>query len=126
MKWISFVNLVLLLTFSASKGQEIEKFNFETISDNINNTILDSSGLYWIATSEGLNMFDGNKMHSFFSTLSQQNTILNNSIDNIIELDNLDLVFVSKDILRHMSNLEVGDELLLKRVVRHFNISMAG
>ena len=65
MKWISFVNLVLLLTFSASKGQEIEKFNFETISDNINNTILDSSGLYWIATSEGLNMFDGNKMHSF-------------------------------------------------------------
>lgn len=97
MKLISFVNLVLLLTFSASKGQEIEKFNFETISDNINNTILDSSGLYWIATSEGLNMFDGNKMHSFFSTLSQQNTILNNSIDNIIELDNLDLVFVSKD-----------------------------
>ena len=97
MKWISFVNIILLVTFSISHAQEIERFNFETISDDINNTILDSSGLYWIATSEGLNMFDGNKMHSFFSTLSQQNTILNNSIDNIIELDNLDLVFISKD-----------------------------
>jgi ligand-binding sensor domain-containing protein len=97
MKWISFVNIILLVTFSISHAQEIERFNFETISDDINNTILDSSGLYWIATSEGLNMFDGNKMHSFFSNLSQQNTILNNSIDNIIELDNLDLVFISKD-----------------------------
>ena len=66
MKWISFVNIILLVTFSISHAQEIERFNFETISDDINNTILDSSGLYWIATSEGLNMFDGNKMHSFF------------------------------------------------------------
>ena len=41
-------------------------------------------------------MFDGNKVHSFYSILSDKKSILNNSISSIIEIDKK-LLFVSKD-----------------------------
>ena len=42
-------------------------------------------------------MFDGNKVHSFYSILSDKKSILNNSISSIIEIDKKNLLFISKD-----------------------------
>ncbi len=41
-------------------------------------------------------MFDGNKIHSFQSILSENNSLLNSEVKNIIEVDN-NLLFIGKD-----------------------------
>ena len=76
---------------------QINEFDFELSSKKINTTIQDSYGLTWIATEEGLNMFDGKTVHSFESILADNTTLINNSIFNIIELNNKELLFISKD-----------------------------
>tara|TARA_A100001011_G_scaffold400731_1_gene518057 strand:- start:195 stop:3548 length:3354 start_codon:yes stop_codon:yes gene_type:complete len=86
-----------LIFYSQIQAQKLAEFDYEITSKNVNTTIVDSYGLYWIATKEGLNMFDGNNVHTFFSVLSNKRSILNNSISSIIELENKDLVFISKD-----------------------------
>jgi hypothetical protein len=91
------LSFFLLLIFNQTNAQNLLEFNYDITSKNVNSTVVDSHGLYWIATKEGLNMFDGNKVHSFYSILSDKKSILNNSISSIIELDNKNLVFVSKD-----------------------------
>ena len=40
-------------------------------------------------------MFDGNKIHSFQSILSENNSLLNSEVKNIIEVDN-NLLFIGK------------------------------
>ena len=42
-------------------------------------------------------MFDGKIVHSFESILADNTTLINNSIFNIIELNNKELLFISKD-----------------------------
>ena len=76
---------------------QISEFTSELSSKKINTTIQDSYGLTWIATQEGLNMFDGKIVHNFESILADNTTLINNSIINIIELKNKELLFVSKD-----------------------------
>ena len=85
-----------LISVVCSYGQ-IKEFDFELASKKINTTIQDSYGLTWIATEEGLNMFDGKIVHSFESILADNTTLINNSIFNIIELNNKELLFISKD-----------------------------
>ncbi len=76
---------------------QISEFTSELSSKKINTTIQDSYGLTWIATEEGLNMFDGKIVHNFESILADNTTLINNSIFNIIELNNKELLFISKD-----------------------------
>ena len=76
---------------------QLSEFTSELSSKKINTTIQDSYGLTWIATEEGLNMFDGKIVHYFESILADDKTIINNSIQNIIELKNKELLFISKD-----------------------------
>ena len=68
---------------------QISEFTSELSSKKINTTIQDSYGLTWIATEEGLNMFDGKIVHNFESILADNTTLINNSIFNIIEHSNL-------------------------------------
>ena len=42
-------------------------------------------------------MYDGVKVHRFESILSDENSLLNSNIDRIRELENGDLLFLSKD-----------------------------
>ena len=63
----------------------------------ITNSLVDSYGLEWIATEEGLNMYDGIKVHRFESILSDEKSLLNSNIERIRELENGDLLFLSKD-----------------------------
>ncbi|OUW75180.1 MAG: hypothetical protein CBD64_00690, partial [Flavobacteriaceae bacterium TMED204] len=72
-------------------------FPYELSSNKINASIVDSYGLTWIATEEGLNMFDGKKVHVFTSVLSDNKSLLNSAIINIIELKNKELIFISRD-----------------------------
>ena len=85
-----------MISVVCSYGQ-IKEFDFELVSKKINTTIQDSYGLTWIATEEGLNMFDGKIVHNFESILADNTTLINNSILNIIELNNKELLFISKD-----------------------------
>ena len=95
--------LICYLLFSLTLGVnnfsfgQISEFNSELSSKKIKTTIEDSYGLTWIATEEGLNMFDGKIVHSFESILADNKTLINNSIENIVELKNKELLFVSKD-----------------------------
>ena len=59
---------------------QLSEFNFDLSSKKIITTIQDSYGLTWIATEEGLNMFDGKIVHSFESILADNTTLINNSI----------------------------------------------
>ena len=72
-------------------------FPYELSSSKISASIVDSYGLTWIATEEGLNMFDGKKVHVFTSVLSDNKSLLNSAIINIIELKNKELIFISRD-----------------------------
>ena len=94
LKYILFSLLVGLL-FRPVFAQ-FSEFNFDLSSKKINSSVFDSKGLFWIATQEGLDMFDGNKVHSFQSILSENNSLLNSEIKNIIEVDN-NLLFIGKD-----------------------------
>ena len=86
-----FVGLLFRPVFS-----QFSEFNFDLSSKKINSSVFDSKGLFWIATEEGLDMFDGNKIHSFQSILSENNSLLNSEVKNIIEVDN-NLLFIGKD-----------------------------
>ena len=93
------ISLQLLYIVSAVNfsSAQLNEFTSELSSKKINTTIQDSYGLTWIATQEGLNMFDGNIVHDFESILADNKTLINNSVQNIIELKNKELLFVSKD-----------------------------
>lgn len=86
---------VFLIQFCELFSQLVE-FETELSSKKINVSIFDSKDLFWIATEEGLDMYDGNNIHNFQSILSEKNSLLNSSIQNIIEINNK-LLFVSKD-----------------------------
>ena len=93
------ISLQLLYIASAVNfsSAQLNEFKSELSSKKINTTIQDSYGLTWIATEEGLNMFDGKMVHNFESILADNKTLINNSVQNIIELKNKDLLFISKD-----------------------------
>lgn len=86
-----FVGLLFRPVFS-----QFSELNFNLSSKKINSSVFDSKGLFWIATDEGLDMFDGNKIHSFQSILSENNSLLNSEVKKIIEVDN-NLLFIGKD-----------------------------
>ena len=69
LKKISFI--VFLILFKKVAFTQFSEFNFDLSSKKINSSVFDSKGLFWIATEEGLDMFDGNKIHSFQSILSE-------------------------------------------------------
>ena len=54
---------------------QINEFKSELSSKKIKTTVQDSYGLTWIATEEGLNMFDGKIVHSFESILADNKTL---------------------------------------------------
>ena len=95
----SIFNPFLLLSVFSIQFCELfsQLVEFETeLSSNkltfpflIQRLIFDS---YW----RGLDMYDGNNIHNFQSILSRKNSLLNSSIQNIIEIDDK-LLFVSKD-----------------------------
>ena len=93
MKTIKFLFFVLLLNKTFS---QLSEFEHQLSSKKINVSIFDSKDLFWIATEDGLDMYDGNNIHNFQSILSEKNSLLNSSIQNIIEIDKK-LLFVSKD-----------------------------
>ena len=91
------IQIFTLIGINYSSYSQLREFTSELSSKKITTTIQDSYGLTWIATEEGLNMFDGKIVHSFESILADNNTLINNSIENIIELKNKELLFISKD-----------------------------
>ena len=91
------IQIFTLIGIDYFSYSQLREFTSELSSKKINTTIQDSYGLTWIATEEGLNMFDGKIVHSFESILADNNTLINNSIENIIELKNRELLFISKD-----------------------------
>ena len=86
----------ILLISNISIGQ-LSEFQNKLSSKKINASIVDSYGLMWIATEEGLNMFDGKKVHVFTSVLSDKESLINSIVSRIIELETNDLLFVSKN-----------------------------
>ena len=92
-----FLIVLSFLFFCVTSFGQFESFNENLSSNKISASIVDSYGLLWIATEEGLNMYDGIKVHKFESILSDENTILNSNVDRIRELKNGDLLFTSKD-----------------------------
>jgi len=88
--------LVIHLLITIKVNAQLVEFESDLSSKKINVSIFDSKDLFWIATEEGLDMFDGNKIHKFQSILSEKNSLLNSSIQNIIEINNK-LLFVGKD-----------------------------
>ena len=95
--YVNFIQAIFLslLSFNLIYSQ-FNEFQFDLSSKKINTSIYDSQGLFWIATDEGLNMFDGNSVHNFQSVLSENNSLLNSEIKSIIEFDK-DLLLVGKD-----------------------------
>ena len=90
-----FSHLLLIISFPLFS--QFNELKYDLSSKKITNSLVDSYGLEWIATEEGLNMYDGVKVHRFESILSDENSLLNSNIDRIRELENGDLLFLSKD-----------------------------
>ena len=92
-----FFKTLIFFFWCSIVSSQMSIFPYELSSNKINASIVDSYGLTWIATEEGLNMFDGRKVHVFTSVLSDNKSLLNSAIINIIELKNKELIFISRD-----------------------------
>ena len=67
-----FNPFILLFIFSIQFCElfsQLVEFETELSSKKINVSIFDSKDLFWIATEEGLDMYDGNNIHNFQSIL---------------------------------------------------------
>ena len=63
-----FNPFILLSVFSIQFCElfsQLVEFETELSSNKINVSIFDSKDLFWIATEEGLDMYDGNNIHNF-------------------------------------------------------------
>tara|TARA_A100001011_G_C14314835_1_gene847450 strand:- start:74 stop:3421 length:3348 start_codon:yes stop_codon:yes gene_type:complete len=93
--YISF--LIFFFLFGQKINSQLSTLDKELSSNYVNLSIIDNYGLIWISTQEGLNMYDGKKIHVFESILADDTTPINTNIENIIQLPNDNLVFISKD-----------------------------
>ncbi len=89
--------IAVLLIYSISPGQHkgaifhhLEK-KHGLSSSNVEAVIQDSEGLYWIATQNGLNRFDGTNIRSFYSNSVDSNSLSHNHCTSLIEDDNGDI-----------------------------------
>ena len=92
-----FVLLVILIIPSTNSFSQFTSFDYELSSTKVASSLVDAYGLLWVATEEGLNLYDGKRVHSFESVLADEKSLLNSNVNTIRELDNSDLLFISKD-----------------------------
>ena len=89
--------LILLMTYKSysQNGLVFRKLEVPDISsENVNSIFIDNKGFNWISTNEGLVRFDGINSSLFRSNPFDQNTISDNSINKVIQVDN-NGVFIS-------------------------------
>ena len=89
--------LILLMTYKSysQNGLVFRKLEIPGISsENVNSIFIDNKGFNWISTNEGLVRFDGINSSLFRSNPFDQNTISDNSINKVIQVDN-NGVFIS-------------------------------
>ena len=58
-------NFKFIFTFYISIFSQFNELKYDLSSKKITNSLVDSYGLEWIATEEGLNMYDGIEVHRF-------------------------------------------------------------
>ena len=90
-----------LFIFHTSKSQNLIFDNFSVdkgLSQNsVNNIVCDSFGLVWIATADGLNCYDGNKITQFRHNENDSNSIYNNFIYSLFICEGQDIIIQGKE-----------------------------
>ena len=86
-----FAVLILLFIFSYVNGQNIENYNFKsiTVNDNlshsdVNTIVQDLDGYLWIATNNGLNRYDGYEIKTFKSSVDDTTSLPGNRIRHMV------------------------------------------
>ncbi len=85
--WIMSLTLIDSTAYSQSFGSKVRFFNIEDgmSQSGVNYILLDSRGYLWIATSDGLNRFDGNTFLVFKHIPSDTNSLADNYVRHLCE-----------------------------------------
>lgn len=105
---LSVLTVFLNLTYSqeseatfSSLNQKLTFYNFDSesgLSNNMVNSIeQDSLGFIWIATTEGINRFDGTEFKVYRNELNQKDGLSNNHVKQIIKGHNTELLFATDE-----------------------------
>jgi len=93
----SFLIAVFFVVFSHVLNAQTKPIEFSLSSDNVSDVALQSNGLLWVATDEGLHVFYDNENHVFYSNIQDSLSILNSKVDALTITSNDDLIALTQD-----------------------------
>ena len=87
------ISFIVLLSFTASSQQVFEHISSAQglSSDKVADIIQDRDGFYWIATTEGLNRFDGSTFKVYRHDKNNSTSLSHNNCTSLFEDDNGDI-----------------------------------
>lgn len=129
-KSVFFLLFILLFNFSEIHTQviQVEKFSIPEglSSSTVKNIYQDSYGLIWIATEDGLNLYDGYKIKVFKNIPGNSESILSNNIWEISEDKNRNLwIATEAGVSKYIRSKNTFKNYETKDIVTSTNISLA-
>ena len=93
----SFLITLFFIVFSHVLNAQTKTIEFSLSSDNVSDVALQSNGLLWVATDEGLHVFYDNENHVFYSNIQDSLSILNSKVDALTITSNDNLIALTQD-----------------------------
>ena len=93
----SFLTPIFFIVFSYGLNAQVNSVELSLSSNNVSDIASQSSGLFWVATDEGLNVFYDDERHVFYSNIQDSLSILNSKINSLKITSNDVLIALSQD-----------------------------
>jgi Predicted periplasmic ligand-binding sensor domain len=95
MRLLSIV--LVFLTLSGYNYAQTEDFDLELNSNIVKDILQQDSGLIWVGTDEGLNVFYDDEKQVFYSNIQDSLSVLNSDIDKIKIDSKNNLIILTRD-----------------------------
>ena len=79
----SFLTPIFFIVLSYGLKAQVNSVELSLSSNNVSDIASQSSGLFWVATDEGLNVFYDDERHIFYSNIQDSLSILNSKINSL-------------------------------------------
>ena len=93
----SFVLSLFFVVFCFDVSAQTKPVELSLSSNNVSDIASQNSGLFWVATDEGLNVFYDNESHIFYSNIQDSLSILNSKVDALTITKGDNLIAMSQD-----------------------------
>ena len=93
----SFVLSLFFVVFCFDISAQTKPVELSLSSNNVSDIASQNSGLFWVATDEGLNVFYDDESHIFYSNIQDSLSILNSKVDALTITKGDNLIAMSQD-----------------------------